>query len=93
MGKDRAELIRRSVQIGSRRTSVRLEQAMWDALDEIARRSGRSVSAVCQEIEKNRPPTATFASALRVYLLLHYRSMMVKYQRCLINIPEIGPMN
>jgi predicted DNA-binding ribbon-helix-helix protein len=67
-----SQLIRRNVRIENRRTSVKMEREMWEALNEICERSGRSVHEVCAEVRRGGEG-ANFTSLLRVYILSWYR--------------------
>ena len=69
-------MIKRSLSIKGHRTSVSLEEPFWQALAGIARRDGRSVSAVIAGIDLER--TAALArgedvgglsSEIRIYVL------------------------
>jgi len=46
-------LINRNVTVNGRRTSIRLEPEMWDALEEIAKRENVRVSDVVSRIDQN----------------------------------------
>jgi predicted DNA-binding ribbon-helix-helix protein len=65
-------LITRNVVLNGRRTSLRLEGAIWDALEEIAAREGCSVNALCAYVDKNRDERSLTAS-IRVYVLRYFR--------------------
>ena len=67
-----SSLINRNVVVAGRRTSVRLEVSMWDALLEIQRREGRTVNEICTEVDATRRES-TLTSGLRVYILEYYR--------------------
>ena len=67
-----SQLIRRNVRIDDRRTSVKMEREMWEALSEICERSGRSVHDVCGEVRR-AGDGANFTSLLRVHILNWYR--------------------
>jgi len=56
------------------RTSVRLEPQMWDALNDIARREGRTVNAIAAEIDRHMPPESSLTSAIRVVVMAYYRA-------------------
>ncbi|HYC02943.1 MAG TPA: ribbon-helix-helix domain-containing protein [Azospirillaceae bacterium] len=56
------------------RTSVRLEPQMWDALEEVAAREGRTVSAVADEISRHLPDGMTLTSGIRVFLMAYFRA-------------------
>lgn len=60
--------------IAGRRTSMRLEEAYWSALQEVARKEEMSVSALCSRIEASRG-SASMTSATRVFLLDYFRRM------------------
>jgi len=67
-----AERIRkRSVKIAGHSTSLSLEGVFWDALKEIAARRGLSINALIEEIDRGRG--TNLSSAVRVYLLNHFR--------------------
>jgi predicted DNA-binding ribbon-helix-helix protein len=65
-------LLSRNVKIGRRRTSLRLEPAMWQALDEVVRQSGLSIHELCTLIDAGRRESSLTA-AVRVFLLGYYR--------------------
>lgn len=65
-------MVSRNVVIAGRRTSLRLEQAIWDALEEIAVREGLSVNEVCTRVDRARPERSLTAS-VRVYVLDYFR--------------------
>jgi predicted DNA-binding ribbon-helix-helix protein len=69
----RSSLVMRNVVVGTKRTSVRLEPVMWDALKDIARRRQLSVSALVTEIERWRTGSGLTA-AIRVYIVEFYRA-------------------
>lgn len=63
---------KRSLTIAGHRTSVSLEDAFWSALKDIAHAEARSIPDIVAEIDEARGP-AGLSSAIRVYLLDHYR--------------------
>ncbi|MFP6742907.1 MAG: ribbon-helix-helix domain-containing protein [Alphaproteobacteria bacterium] len=67
-----SSLINRNVTVAGRRTSIRLEAAMWDALSEIAEREERAINAICTRVDKRRKES-TLTSGLRVYILNYFR--------------------
>jgi predicted DNA-binding ribbon-helix-helix protein len=71
---DRAStLVSRNVSIAGRRTSLRLEPAMWDALGEIARRERMTVHQLCSEVDRRRQESSLTA-AIRVFALSYFRT-------------------
>jgi predicted DNA-binding ribbon-helix-helix protein len=80
MGRPRAEsrqqgstLVNRNVTIHGRRTSLRLEAAMWDALQEIAARERRSLHQLCERVEETRAESSLTAG-VRVFILGYFRA-------------------
>ena len=66
-------LANRNVRIGQRRTSLRLEPAMWDALDEICRREGLTRHQLCTRIDRHGR-ASTLTAAVRVFVVGYYRA-------------------
>lgn len=67
-------LVSKNVRIRGRRTSVRLEPEMWDALYEVAGLEGCSIHDLCTAVEELRDPEASFTGALRVFLMEYFRN-------------------
>lgn len=70
-----SSLIIRNVRVRGKRTSVRLEQAMWDALLEISGRENRTIDEICTRVSENRLETG-FTASLRVYILNYFRDAL-----------------
>ena len=66
-------LVIRNIVVGGRRTSVRLEPTMWEALREIARRRGMGLHALVTEIDRERT-ASSLTAAIRVYIVDFYRA-------------------
>ena len=64
----------RNVRIGRRRTSLRLEMAVWDALSDVARREGVTVNQLLTEVAATQQESS-FTASVRVYVLRYYRRM------------------
>jgi predicted DNA-binding ribbon-helix-helix protein len=60
---------KRSVSLAGHRTSIALEPEFWSALEALAKRRGRTWSALVAEIDRARTPTRNLASAIRVTIL------------------------
>ena len=67
-------LVSKNIRIHSRRTSVRLEPEMWDALSEIAGLEDCSVHELCGAVHDLKDPEVSFTGALRVFLMEYYRA-------------------
>ena len=72
MADRRTGIVKRSVSIRGHPTSLSLEDAFWQALQEIARGEGRSVAALVARIDEDRGE-AGLSSAVRLFVLDHFR--------------------
>lgn len=70
--------VSRSVRIGGHSTSIRLEAAFWDLIDEIAAREGLSTPKFLSQLHDEalglHGGISNFASMLRTTCLLHLRN-------------------
>ena len=64
---------KRSLTLHGHRTSVSLEPEFWDAFRAIAKAEGKPINALAADIDDARGTDAGLASAIRVYVLNHYR--------------------
>ena len=65
-------LVFRNVTVGDKRTSLRLEQTIWDALAEICRREDVTLGQLCGRLNERRRE-ATLTAALRVFVLCYFK--------------------
>ncbi len=70
-------LVNRNVTIGRRRTSLRLEPAMWDALEEICRREEASQHELCAMIDERRR-ASSLTAAIRVFIVNYFRAAAIE---------------
>jgi predicted DNA-binding ribbon-helix-helix protein len=68
----KSSILKRSIIIGGRKTSISLEDQFWEALNEIAKERGATVQELVKSINAKRQ-NANLSSAIRVFLLRHYR--------------------
>lgn len=80
-----APLRSQNVMVAGRRTSMRLEPSMWEALEDIARRETLSVNELCSRIKERLDEQArrrgvapsdgsvTLTSAVRVFIAAYFR--------------------
>jgi predicted DNA-binding ribbon-helix-helix protein len=68
-----ARKLKRSVSISGHRTSVSLEPEFWQALNDIAAEQKRPLAALIGEVDKHEGRRQNLSSALRIYVLAHYR--------------------
>jgi predicted DNA-binding ribbon-helix-helix protein len=64
---------KRSIVIGSRKTSISLEDSFWTSLREIARERATTVSEVVKMLDASRDG-GNLSSSIRVFVLDHYLS-------------------
>ncbi|MCA8880885.1 MAG: ribbon-helix-helix domain-containing protein [Rhodobacteraceae bacterium] len=65
---------KRSLTLRGHATSVSLEDEFWTAFRAIAEERGESLSALAARIDEARGLETGLASAIRVFVLGHYRS-------------------
>ncbi len=66
-------LVNRNIFLGDRRTSLRLEPAMWDALAEICRREDMTSHELCNLIDRRRR-ASSLTAAIRVFIMAYFKS-------------------
>ena len=66
-------VLNQSVSINGHNTSVSIEGAFWNALKEIAVAQNISANALVSKIDRERDVASYLSSAIRVYVLEHYR--------------------
>ena len=71
----KSPVVKRSIIIAGHKTSVSLEDAFWKGLKEIARGRDLTLSEVVGAIDSERAQ-ANLSSALRLFVLDHYRSQI-----------------
>jgi predicted DNA-binding ribbon-helix-helix protein len=75
----KSTVIKRSIVINSRKTSVSLEDEFWKGLQKIAEDRNETVSQLIFSIDKDRQ-FANLSSAIRLFVLHHYRDQIKNYQ-------------
>lgn len=68
-----ARPVKHSLTLRGHRTSVSLEAEFWQAFREIAEREAVGLNALATRIDEARADDEGLASAIRVYILRHYR--------------------
>ncbi len=68
-----SSLVIHNVVVGGRRTSVRLEPVMWEALHDVALRQQVTVHDLVTGIDRERT-ASSLTAAIRVYLVDFYRA-------------------
>lgn len=74
----RTKLISKNVTINGRRTSLRLEQASWEAINDICQCEGLTLHELCSLIETRRQG-ASRTSAVRAFIVTYFRTVVAEY--------------
>ncbi len=64
-----------SLTLRGHRTSVSLEREFWEAFREIAAGKSMPINALAAEVDEDRGVEMGLASAIRLYVLRHYRDL------------------
>ena len=68
-------LVKRSLRLSGHATSLALEPEFWDAVQAVAASRGQTTDQLIADIDgQRRGPSSNLSSAVRVYLLRHYRT-------------------
>jgi predicted DNA-binding ribbon-helix-helix protein len=67
-------LISRNISVLGRRTSVRLEPEMWQALKDVSVRERCSIHVLCSLIAQRKRVQSSLTAAVRVFVMLYYRA-------------------
>lgn len=76
--KVKSSIAKRSVFIGTHKTSITLETPFWEALKEIASQEGTSISQMVNRIDMDREH-ANLSSVIRLFVLDHYRRLAMEH--------------
>jgi predicted DNA-binding ribbon-helix-helix protein len=68
-------MVLKNVKIACRRTSVRLEEELWQALDFICERERITRDDLCTRAFDRKPDGASLASSIRVLVVEYYRAV------------------
>lgn len=69
------KLTNRIINVNNRRTSMRLCQKEWNALEEICKREKVSRNLLIEQIENNKNQSLGLTYATRLFLMLYYKSL------------------
>lgn len=68
-----------TVYIQGKRTSIRVEPAIWTGLTEIAERENTNVNVLCTMISSRKPEQTNLTAAIRVFVVTYYKSLAEHY--------------
>jgi len=71
----KSPVVKRSIVVAGHKTSVSLEDAFWKGLKEIASGRDLTLSEMVAAIDSGRPD-GNLSSAIRLFVLDHYRTMI-----------------
>ena len=71
----KSAVVKRSIVIAGHKTSVSLEDEFWNSLKEIGRGQKMTLSCLVGDIDVRRPHT-NLSSAIRIFVLDHFRSLI-----------------
>jgi predicted DNA-binding ribbon-helix-helix protein len=79
----------RTVIVAGRRTSFRLEESVWNALDDIAEHKGLTLKALVTEIA-NAQGLLNLSASIRVYVVEFYRGLTRQSHNRVLGIVQVG---
>jgi predicted DNA-binding ribbon-helix-helix protein len=80
---------RKNIMIGQRRTSVSLEDRVWDGLVDVCRREELSIDDLCTRVDEKRL-ASSLSSSLRVFQLTYFRIVVDNAEKLLSRRPAEG---
>jgi predicted DNA-binding ribbon-helix-helix protein len=83
-------IVKHSVIIRGHKTSVSLEKAFWTALKDIADLRGITMTYLVSSIDADRKH-ANLSSAIRLFVLDHYKSFNPATQLATTKLPYVSP--
>ncbi len=73
-------IVKRSIVVAGRKTSVSLEDAFWKTFKEIADQQRATISELASAIDAGRRHS-NLSSAIRLYVLGYYRDLVSEYEK------------
>jgi len=80
-GASDSTLVLGNVVVAGHRTSVRLEPAIWEALQDILQREAKTLNQLVTEIDRARI-ASSLAAAIRVFVVRYYRGVIRELTIC-----------
>ncbi len=71
-------LSERTIVLTEHATRITLEKMVWDGLDEVARREGRTVVDLCRELDMDRDADSELETAIRSFVLRYFREAVLR---------------
>ncbi|MDD9877942.1 MAG: ribbon-helix-helix domain-containing protein [Magnetovibrio sp.] len=73
----KSQLISRNITVNGRRTSMRLEEAAWEAIDDICAHEGVSINDLCTAIDQRRS-TSSRTATVRAFIVTYFREAVAE---------------
>jgi predicted DNA-binding ribbon-helix-helix protein len=86
----KSPVVKRSIVVGGRKTSVSLEDAFWGALRDIARKRRVTVSGLVGSIDVRREH-GNLSSAIRLFVLDYHRHQHYEAEASELSVPVQAP--
>ena len=80
-GASDSTLVLGNVVVAGHRTSVRLEPAIWEALQDILQREAKTLNQLVTEIDRARI-ASSLTAAIRVFVVRYYRGVIRELTIC-----------
>jgi predicted DNA-binding ribbon-helix-helix protein len=71
----REALVCRNITVNGRRTSMRIESVLWDALSAVCNLENLTVDQLCSRIEKIKGTDINLTAATRAFLVAYFRHL------------------
>jgi predicted DNA-binding ribbon-helix-helix protein len=68
-----SSVVKRSVVLCGRKTSVSLEEPFWNTMREISAQRGMTLNQLVSAIESDRKQNSNLSSAIRLFVLDHFK--------------------
>ena len=72
----KSPIVKRFVVISRHQTDISVEEAFWTGMKDISSMHGMTLSALASEIDGQRMRGGNLSSAVRLFVLNHYHSMI-----------------
>ena len=70
----KSPVVKRSIIVSGRKTSVSLEAEFWNGMKEISEERRTTLSKLVTEVDTNRQKGCNLSSAIRLFVLDYYKS-------------------
>ena len=74
----KSPVVKRSIVVTGHKTSVSVEEAFWSGMKEISGACSMTLSQLVSEIDANRNQGNNLSSAIRQFVLEHFKSRAVR---------------